>query len=123
MENAHLIWVIPVDIIIDTSSKPEVVNSLFPLLRRWGKFVFQGWYPPPSELDVWAMAMQRPSTCYFPSAHNDAAVAAAMRWVAGGNLDTESLITHIVKPEDAPEIYRMIETNSEPFLGVVFDWT
>jgi 3-hydroxyethyl bacteriochlorophyllide a dehydrogenase len=108
------------DIIIDTSSKPEVCNGLFPLLKPWGKFVFQGWYPPPSSLNVWAM--QRPATCYFPSAHNDEAVAAAMRWVAEGKLDIESLITHIASPTEAPEMYRMIEQNTEQFLGVVFDW-
>ncbi|MBN1557725.1 MAG: zinc-binding alcohol dehydrogenase [Lentisphaerae bacterium] len=109
------------DIIIDTSSKPEVVNTLFPLLALRGRFVFQGWYPPPSSLDLHAI-QNRLATCYFPSAHNDAAVAAAMQWTADGRLNTEALITHRPRPEEAPEIYRMIDENREPFLGVVFDW-
>ncbi len=108
------------DIIIDTSSIPEIVNSVFPLLRWGGQFIFQGWYPPPSPLDIWKM--QRLSTCYFPSGHNNAGVAAAMRWVAAGKLDTESLITHVASPDEAPEIFKMIEENEEEFLGIVFDW-
>ena len=47
---------------------------------------------------------------------------AAMRWVAAGKLDTESLITHVASPDEAPEIFKMIEQNEEQFLGIVFDW-
>ncbi len=109
------------DIIIDTSSIPEVVNGLFPLLRHLGKFVFQGWYPPPSAMNINAMHSVMP-TCYFPCSHNDACVATAMRWAAEGRLNVESLITHVVKPEEAPAIYRMIEEDAEDFLGIVFEW-
>ena len=109
------------DIIIDTSSVPEVVNALFPLLKMWGKFVLQGWYPPPSPLDLNAAHMRLP-TIYVPCGHTGRAVATALRWAAAGQLNTRDLITHIVKPEDAPDIYRMIARGSEDFLGVVFDW-
>ena len=109
------------DIIIDTSSIPEVVNGLFPLLRHRGKFVFQGWYPPPSAIDINAIHGVM-ATCYFPCSHNDACVAAAMCWAAEGRLDVASLITHLVSPAEAPQIYRMIEENAEDFLGIVFDW-
>lgn len=109
------------DIIIDTSSSVAVVNSLFPLLRLRGKFVFQGWYPPPSGLDL-NTAHGRLPTCYFPCAHSGAAVAAAMQWVRDGNLKVKNLTTHRVKPSEAPEIYRQIGAGSEGFLGVVFDW-
>ncbi|MCE0498094.1 MAG: zinc-binding alcohol dehydrogenase [Methylacidiphilales bacterium] len=109
------------DIIIDTSSSPAVVNSLFPLLRRRGKFVFQGWYPPPSALDLNAFHGRLP-TCYFPCAHSGPAVQAAMQWVRDGHLKVRNLVTHRVKPRDAAEIYRQIGAGSEGFLGVIFDW-
>jgi len=32
------------------------------------------------------------------------------------------MITHIVKPEEAPAMYKMMVEGSEKFLGVVFDW-
>jgi 3-hydroxyethyl bacteriochlorophyllide a dehydrogenase len=109
------------DVIIDTSSSPAVVNSLFPLLRRRGKFIFQGWYPPPSALDLNAAHMRLPS-CFFPCAHSGPAVAAVMRWVRDGHIQVRNLITHRVKPTDAAKIYRQIGEGSEGFLGVVFDW-
>ena len=109
------------DIIIDTSSIPAVVNKLFPFLKLWGKFVFQGWYPPPSALDLNAFHMRLP-TCFFPCGHTGRAVATAMRWVAAGKLATRPLITHVVRPEEAPAMYRMMVAGSENFLGVVFDW-
>lgn len=109
------------DVIIDTSSIPEVVRSLVPLVKLRGKFIFQGWYPPLSELDLNAL-QARMARCFFPCGHSGAAVAASMRWAAEGRIDTRSLITHTARPDDAPKIYEMILAGSEDFLGVVFDW-
>jgi len=109
------------DIIIDTSSIPAVVNGLIPHLKLFGKFVFQGWYPPPSALDLNAFHQRLP-TCYCPCAHSGRAVDAAMRWVAEGRINTRALITHALKPEAAPEMYGVMAQGSESFLGVVFDW-
>lgn len=109
------------DIIIDTSSIPAVVNRIFPALKLFGKFIFQGWYPPPSALDLNIMHGKLPS-CYFPCGHTGRATMAAMRWTAAGKLDSRKMITHCVKPEAAPEMYEMIEQNKEPFLGILFDW-
>ena len=109
------------DVIIDTSSIPAVVNAVIPLLKLWGKFIFQGWYPPPSALDMNAFHMRLP-TCFCPCGHTGRAVATAMRWVAAGNLNTRALLTHVVKPDEAPEIYAMIAAGSDKFLGVAFDW-
>lgn len=110
------------DIIIDTSSIPAVVNATMPYLRLFGQFIFQGWYPPPSALDLNVFHMQMP-TCYFPCAHNGKAVATAMRWANDGKINTKSLITHRVRPEQAKEIYEQIARGSEGFLGIVFDWS
>ena len=109
------------DIIIDTSSIPAVVIELFPLLKNCGKFVFQGFYPPPSELDLATVACCMP-TCFFPNGHNGRHVAVAMQWMADGRMDTRSLITHTATPDDAPDIYKMIAAGSQDFLGVAFDW-
>jgi 2-desacetyl-2-hydroxyethyl bacteriochlorophyllide A dehydrogenase len=109
------------DIIIDTSSIPAVVNQIFPALKLFGKFIFQGWYPPPSSLDLNTFHAKLP-TCYFPCAHTGRATMTAMRWTASGKLDSRKMITHCVKPEAASEMYQMIEQNNEPFLGILFDW-
>jgi 3-hydroxyethyl bacteriochlorophyllide a dehydrogenase len=109
------------DVIIDTSSSPSAVNSLFPLLRLRGKFIFQGWYAPPSPLDLNALHQRLP-TCFFPCAHSGAAVQAMMRWVHHGQIKVRNLMTHLVKPSEASTIYDQIAAGSEGFLGVVFDW-
>ena len=109
------------DIVIDTSSIPEVVRGLFALVRTYGKFVFQGWYPPPSELNLGAI-QGRMATCYFPNGHSGLAVATALRWAAEGRIDTRGLITHTARPADAASVYEMVLSGSEEFLGIVFDW-
>lgn len=109
------------DIIIDTSSIPEVINKIFPHLKLYGKLIFQGWYPPPSALDLNA-AHGRMPTMYAPCAHSGQATASAMQWVRDGHLDTKSLVSHILKPSQAPETYERMAAGSEDFLGMAFDW-
>lgn len=109
------------DIIIDTSSIAAVVNSLFPLLKFRGKFVFQGWYPPPAALDLDAMQARMPSG-YFPCGTGAEAVETALDWAARGWLKSKPLITHTFSPREAAKVYGMIEAGSENFLGIVFDW-
>ncbi len=109
------------DIIIDTSSSAAVVHSVFPLLRQFGKFVFQGWYPPPTPLDLNLFHGKLPSV-FFPCAHSGRAVAAAMRLVNDKRLNTRDLLTHVASPKDAAKIYQMVEKGSDDFLGIAFDW-
>jgi 3-hydroxyethyl bacteriochlorophyllide a dehydrogenase len=109
------------DIIIDTSSSAAVVNGLFPLLRLRGKFIFQGWYPPPSALDLNALHQRLPS-CFFPCAHSGTAVQTMMRWTRDGQIKVHNLLTHLAQPAHAPALYEQIAAGSEGFLGVVFDW-
>lgn len=109
------------DVIIDTSSVTAVVNSLFPLLKLRGKFVFQGWYPPPTNLNLDAMHQRLPSA-YFPCAHSAEHVATALRWARQGWMKSAPLITHTFRPDQAPEAYGMIAEGSENFLGMLFDW-
>jgi len=109
------------DIIIDTSSISSVVNSLFPLLKMRGKFIFQGWYLPPTALDLHALHLRLP-TAYFPCAHSAEAVETALAWAAQGWIRSKPLITHTFSPRDAAQAYAMIEQGSENFLGVLFNW-
>lgn len=109
------------DIIIDTSSVPAVVNELFPLLKLWGKFVFQGWYAPPSAFDFNALHARLP-TCFVPCGHTGRATATAMKWAREGRLDTVKMITHVCRPEEASKVYDMLVGGATGSLGVVFDW-
>lgn len=108
-------------VIIDTSSIPAVVNRVMPLLRTWGTFVFQGWYPPPSGLDLDAI-QGRMATCIFPSGHTGTHVSAAMRLVRDGRIDCRSLLTRALRPDEAPTFYRHMAESSDAFLGAAIDW-
>ena len=45
-----------------------------------------------------------------------------IRLIAGGYLQTLPLITHHFPVENAAEAWRLIESKSEPVLGVILDW-
>lgn len=109
------------DVIIDTSSIEAVVNSLWSLLKRNGKFILQGYYPAPTSINTREAALVMP-TIYMPDGISVKSLPAIFNWMNKGNLKTENLLTHLVKPEKAPEIYDMINKGSENFLGISFDW-
>ena len=47
---------------------------------------------------------------------------AILRLIASGELKVDHLISHVAKPEDADEIYRMIATGTTGWMSVFFDW-
>ena len=109
------------DVIIDTASIPSVINQVVPLLRVGGQFVFQGWYPPPSALDLNAMHGRHP-TCFFPCGHSGRHVATAMRWARDGRINSRDLLNRVLRPADAPDFFRHMAASSEAFLGAAIDW-
>lgn len=108
-------------VIIDTSSIPAVVNAAIPLLALGGTLVFQGWYPPPSALDLNAMHLRLP-TCVFPCGHTIAHVETAMRWARAGQIASRELLTTVMAPAEAPAFYARMAVGSGAFLGAAIDW-
>lgn len=109
------------DVIIDTSSVTAVVNGLFPLLKLRGKFIFQGWYPPPTNLDLNALHQRLPSA-YFPCAHSAVHVETALLWAQKGWVRTKPLVSHTFRPDEATKAYDLIAKGSDNFLGLLIDW-
>ncbi len=65
----------------------------------------------------------RPGTDSKPGAwteHDD--FRTFMKLVAAGKLKVRPLISEIVSPEAAPEVYNRLAENQNPPLGIVFDW-
>ncbi len=46
-----------------------------------------------------------------------------MELINNNSLNIEPLITHELKPEDAPKAYEGLKNNQDKFLGVIFNWT
>ena len=58
---------------------------------------------------------------YYPwsSARDRAAV---MRMIESGNLKVDHLISHVAKPEEADDLYRLIVDGTRGWMGIFFDW-
>lgn len=109
------------DMVIDTSSIPDVVNHTFPYLKTGGKFVLQGYYPGNSSLDLGAAAL-RSAHIYMPNGHDIQNAGVAMRWTKEGHLNSRDLLSHIVPPKQATDLYQWIAAGSDKFLGLAIDW-
>ena len=48
--------------------------------------------------------------------------AAVMRMIASGDLEIDHLISHVAKPEEAGELYRLIVEGTRGWMGILFDW-
>ena len=49
-------------------------------------------------------------------------LAVFFQYVVDGRMDLSALMTHRVTLEDAPELYRTLESNRTAHLGVLIDW-
>jgi threonine dehydrogenase-like Zn-dependent dehydrogenase len=75
------------------------------------------------ELDIrgtYALDLERPHKYWPWTQQRDR--TAILRLIASGELKVDHLISHVAKPEDADEIYRMIATGTTGWMSVFFDW-
>jgi L-iditol 2-dehydrogenase len=111
-----------VPIIIDTVQKPECQEAYLPLLEQGkGQIVYSGFSPE----EPWASMTQlhkKELTTHYIQGINRSRMDTTLNLMAEGRLPLEPLVTHRVSYEKAQEMYRMIDTKSEPFLGIVFEW-
>ncbi len=110
-----------VDVLIDTSGSVRMIQQEVELLKRFGKLIFQGWYPPPSSLDLHRMQLKF-LQAFFPCGHSGEAVARCMRWMQEGRLSLHPLITHRFLPGQAAEAYDLVLHRPQDTLGIVFQW-
>lgn len=114
-----------VDLMIDTASSAQLVNDLIAagLIKTGGRMVFQGWYPPPSGLNLHNLQNTLTRGVYFPSGHAGKAVAQVMRWMSQGVIQGEPLISHRFPIDRAAEAYKLVVDEPNKILGIVFDWS
>ena len=48
--------------------------------------------------------------------------AAVMRMIESGDLKIDHLISHVAKPEEADDLYRLIVDGTRGWMGILFDW-
>lgn len=45
-----------------------------------------------------------------------------MDYVSSERFNVKAIMSHLIKPEDAPEVYRKLQEKDESYLGIVYDW-
>jgi 2-desacetyl-2-hydroxyethyl bacteriochlorophyllide A dehydrogenase len=70
----------------------------------------------------WEWQIPTLPTTFGPSSltHNAGAI---LEWIAEGRLIVEPLLSHVVAPDTAPNVYGEMVANKDRYLGVVFDWS
>jgi bacteriochlorophyllide a dehydrogenase len=109
------------DVIIDTTGSADALNTEIAFLRNHGRFVFQGWYPGMSQLNLHNFTLKL-THALFPCGVRGGDVAKAMQLMADGKLLAAPLITHRWKPDDAPRAYDGVLENDPAALAQVFVW-
>lgn len=115
----------PVQVLVETTGDAAVLESYRPLMAGGGHMVIAGFYPAQGLVDLQAMLQTfRNHEISFDlvSGGGRVRISETLKWVADGRLDTLSLLTHRFPVEEAAKAWRLIESKSEPVLGVVLDW-
>ena len=106
---------------VDTVGMTEIFDSVLPFMRRFGHLVSAGFY---GEAD--RLALQPPRygehTIDLVSGWTRERMDETLRLIASGCLQTIPLITHHFPVDRAADAWTLIESRSEPVLGVILDW-
>lgn len=106
---------------VDTVGSLGVLDGLRAGMRRFGHIVSAGFYGTDDRL-----ALQPPRykelSIHLVSGWTRQRLEATHAAVAGGTLDTRSLITHHFPVRQAAEAWHLIASKREPVLGVILDW-
>ncbi len=121
------------DVVFDVTGHWSVLPLALPLARDFGKVILLGDSPTPSKQHLTQDVLGRQVTLIgthsskLPpdQAHwtGEKQIQLFYEYIARGVFKTDGLITHRYRPEQAPEVYRKLQTDRTDTLGVLFDWT
>ena len=106
---------------VDTVGSSGVMEDFFHVLHRFGHIVSAGFYGTADEVALQPLRYGELSI-HLASGLRPWRMTETIRLIAGGYLQTLPLITHHFPAEQAAEAWRLIESKSEPVLGVILDW-
>jgi 2-desacetyl-2-hydroxyethyl bacteriochlorophyllide A dehydrogenase len=106
---------------VDTVGRIDLLESVQPFMRRFGHLVSAGFYGVNDRL-----ALQPPRygelTIHLVSGWRRDRMDETLRMIAGGYIETLPLITHHFPVARAADAWKLIESKTEPVLGVILDW-
>ena len=107
------------DAVIDTTGRSDRFAPSIDLLRLYGQFLMQGFYPQPVTFDFHETHLKRPTIHISCGIGDTQRVLELMRF---NRLAWSPLITDAVPADRAPAIYERMLAGDPDVLGVVFDW-
>lgn len=114
-----------VQILVETVGKVDGMSTWLPSMNRNGHMVIAGFYNPSGLVDIQtSMQNFRNHELSFDlvSGATKERLEATMEWIRDGKINTIDLVTHRFPVEEAAEAWQLIESKSEPVLGVIFEW-
>ncbi len=124
------------DVVYDVTGNYRVLPDALRLLRRFGRVIVLGDTGQPSEqrltgdlirkgLQIIGTHATTPPPVSTDHARWSNAEMAALYfdYLRRGDIRVADLITHRYSPEEAPEAYRMLQTDRSTAMGVIFDWS
>lgn len=132
-----------VDIVIDTTGHPKALAQACLLVRPNGKLGLVGDTVSPSLQTLGEGVISKSiniigcggtthmpgDTPLYQTAGNTLGAgleawthALTVKYLQKGRLNVKHLISHVVSPADAPELYAQLQTNRAAYQGIIFDW-
>ncbi|HPC44735.1 MAG TPA: zinc-binding dehydrogenase [Candidatus Latescibacteria bacterium] len=107
------------DVVFETTGNTKVFDQALTLARDYGTFVAQGHYPGNLTFRF-VHAHWRHLRMMFPCGKGK--TWESVETMARGIVNVDSLITHRVSPQDAPDLYAKIAARSPEILGATIRW-
>ncbi|MCK5571716.1 MAG: zinc-binding dehydrogenase [Bacteroidetes bacterium] len=110
-----------IQVAVDTVGDAEIFQKVLPHMRRYGHLVSAGFYGTADRLSLQPLRYGE-HAIDLVSGWTRERMDQTLRLIAGGYLETLPLITHHFPVAKAAAAWKLIESKSEPVLGVILDW-
>ena len=110
------------DVVIECTGNKKLIDPSLRLLRSYGRFCYQGWYPGKASF-TYDVCHGRQISMHFPCAWGETkGLKTILKLLARQKLKIKPLITHRFKYNNGPQAYRLLLKSQEEALGVLIDW-
>jgi 2-desacetyl-2-hydroxyethyl bacteriochlorophyllide A dehydrogenase len=123
------------EVVIEATGAPDVIVSALELAAEGGRVVLLGSPRGRVEIDPYTQIHRKGISVIGAHARMTPGVATrdnpftaernrqlALTLIADGSLDVRGLVSHHVRPEDAPATYRALADRAPGYMGVVIEW-
>lgn len=122
------------DVIIEATGVPALVPAALAAVRRRGDVVLLGSPRGPMEIDLYKHVHRKgvaligaheamlPDRAPAGQPSRQTFLEQALRWLRGGQICVDGLVTDVVRPAALPATYERISTDKSNVLGVMVDW-